>query len=232
MSDVAFFDVARALKRERSGEGLSQADVDAFNAIITSWSPQAHRLAKPASFFGAIRTALGVLTQSQVDGINALLEAMGTARWPRSWAAYGLATAWWETNHAMQPVEEAYYLGAKAAAYRKTLKYYPNYGRGFVQLTWAKNYERADEECGLGGRLVADPALALQPEIAAQVLVRGMAEGWFTGKALKDYLPIDGKAGFDALVAARHIINGTDRAADIAKIAQAFDAALEAGVWA
>lgn len=39
MSAAAFFDAARALKRELTGEGLTQAEVDALNEIIASWSP-------------------------------------------------------------------------------------------------------------------------------------------------------------------------------------------------
>ncbi len=42
MSEEAFFDAARALKRERIGNaavGLTQAEVDALNAIIEEWKP-------------------------------------------------------------------------------------------------------------------------------------------------------------------------------------------------
>lgn len=41
MSAAAFFDAARALKRELTGagDGLSQPEVDALNAVIASWTP-------------------------------------------------------------------------------------------------------------------------------------------------------------------------------------------------
>lgn len=41
MSAEAFFDAARALKREKTGkpDGLTQAEVDAFNAILDLWQP-------------------------------------------------------------------------------------------------------------------------------------------------------------------------------------------------
>ena len=58
-----------------------------------------------------------------------------------------------------------------------------------------------------------------------------MEQGWFTTKKLADYLPIDGPAGFEAFKAARRIINGTDKAAEIAKIAVTFQDALVAGRW-
>jgi putative chitinase len=170
------------------------------------------------------------LAQSQVDGFTALLSAMGTARWPRSWAAYGLATPYWETNKTMQPVREAYWLSED---WRKThLTYFPHYGRGYVQLTWPKNYEKADHELGLGGTLIANLDLAMRPDIAARILVAGMEQGWFTTKKLADYLPIDGDAGFDAFRAARRIINGQDKAGEIAKLAVQFQASLTAGEWA
>ena len=66
----------------------------------------------------------------------------------RRQTAYVMATASWETAGTMEPVREAYYLGHRAEPYRKTLRYYPAYGRGFVQLTWARNYAFADRALG------------------------------------------------------------------------------------
>ena len=61
----------------------------------------------------------------------------------------------------------------------------------------------------------------MQPTVAALVLVRGCSEGWFTGKRLADYLPGD-------YVGARRVVNGTDKAAQIATYAAAFEQALVA----
>lgn len=240
MSIEAFFTEARNLKRELTGSGLSQAEVDALNAIIEPWghkpvvNPTA--LGDGGEFFSAVRKAFGPLTQEQVDGFGVLLQAFGVARWPLSWAAYGLATAWHETAARMEPVKEAYWLSED---WRKThLRYFPFYGRGYVQLTWKGDdrrplygYARADEELDLKGALLADADLALKPDIAARIMVRGMEEGWFCTKKLGDYLPLSGQAGFDAYCDARRIINGTDKAAVIAKEAQQFEAALQAGGW-
>jgi len=96
-------------------------------------------------------------------------------------------------------------------------------GRGYVQLTHRENYERAS--VNLGVDLLADPNLAMQPSIAAQILVRGCTEGWFTGRKLSDYLPGD-------YLGARRVVNGTDRAAQIARYARNFEAALRAGAAA
>lgn len=186
-------------------------------------------LTDPPAFFKAVRAFSGALEQSQVDGFNFLLAEMAEAKWPLSYAAYGLATAWHETNCTMQPVVEAYWL---SEGWRKAnLRYYPWHGRGFVQLTWQENYKRADKECGLDGKLLADPELARDPEIAAKILVRGMAGGWFTEKKLSDYLTGHGPGSHRQFVLARYIINGTDKASKIADEALRFQQALQWGGW-
>ena len=43
-------------------------------------------------------------------------------------------------------------------------------GRGFIQLTGRANYERCGGLIGMGGELVANPALANQPDVAARLL--------------------------------------------------------------
>jgi len=43
-------------------------------------------------------------------------------------------------------------------------------GRGFVQLTGRFNYTKFDKELGLGGKLVANPELANDPQVAARLL--------------------------------------------------------------
>ena len=138
----------------------------------------------------------------------------------RNQLAYVLATAFWETARTMRPVEEAFYLGRRAEAHRKGLRYYPWHGRGYVQLTWRDNYRRAGEAIGVD--LLADPDAALRPEVAAPVLVRGMREGWFTGKKLAEYITLQ-RSDFTG---ARRIINGTDRAGEIAALARDYDKAL------
>ena len=234
MTAQAFYDAARAYKREATGNaavGLTQAEVDAFRVIVGAWEKaRATALADPAAFFGAVRSSFGSLSQAQVEGFNRLLAAMGAAGWPVAFTAYGLVTSWHETAYNLKPVEEAYW--KDDGWRRRNLRYYPWHGRGDVQLTWEQNYRRADEELGLGGRLIADPSLALDPEISARVLVRGMEQGWFTGKRLSHYLPSSGTANAAQFTEARRIINGTDKAQAIAGKAMKMQAALVAGGWA
>ena len=185
-------------------------------------------LATPAAFFDSLREAhlLGSsLDQSEIDGLNAILQACGEAGWGRFWAAYALATAYHETAGTMKPVREAYWLSE--AWRKKNLRYYPWYGRGYVQITWLKNYQKADDELGLCGTLVANLDRAMEPQLAADIMINGMREGWFTGKKIGDYIT----AQKQDYVGARRVINGTDKAQKIASHARDFQEALEAGAW-
>ncbi len=116
--------------------------------------------------------------------------------------AYVLATVDHETNHTFQPVTEAYWLADPDAYLKKHHPvYYPYCGRGYVQLTWKKNYEKYSRI--LGEDLVGDPSLALDPEIARFILVHGFLTGAFTGRKIVDY--VDTQSDF---VNARRCING------------------------
>lgn len=193
-------------------------------------------LSDEGSFFAAVRGPLfrGTLKTEQVEGLQALCAAMGAAGWCVGWAAYGLATAYHETAYTMQPVREAYWL---TETWRKSnLRYWPHYGRGYVQITWPANYERADAALDLGGTLVRDLDRAIEPEIAARILVRGMEEGWFAADGrgrhtLARHIP-DEDGELAQFKAARRIINGTDKAAEIAAYAVRFQSALKQGMWA
>lgn len=228
-----------AVKQLRNGQPFTMAEVHLLDAAIDeafgviSPVPQAKKLGNPAGFFDHLRNTniLGpALIQNEVDGCNILLDAMGNAYWGRGWAAYGLATAYHETAGTMQPIRE--YGRGKGKAYGKPQKYsQAAYGRGYVQLTWDKNYEVADEALGLGGKLLANFDLALVPSIASRILVRGMQDGWFTGKKLGDYMPIDAIGDAGAFKKCRPIVNGNDRDTLIANDAVVFSAALEAGAW-
>lgn len=168
-------------------------------------------------FFNSIKPLFkGRFKQSQVDGLNTLLRA--TADLPRSYRAYILATTFHETAFTMQPIRE-YGAGRGRPYGKKDETGKAPYGRGYVQLTWRDNYIRADSELGLNGALAANYDLALNPEIAAKILVEGMIEGWFTTHKLRDHLPGNYHT-------ARKIVNGMDKAAEIAGYAEQFEKAL------
>lgn len=137
--------------------------------------------------------------------------------------AYILATARWETAHTMKPVMEAFWLSD--AWRRKNLRYYPWHGRGYVQLTWEANYKFASGV--LAKDLTTNPDVVMQPAIAAEILVRGSMDGWFTAHKLPDHV----NAGRKDYVSARRVINGTDKASPIAELAEDYEAALIASGW-
>ncbi len=188
-------------------------------------------LANPKAFFDIVRTRLfhGYFSSSQVQGTNALLAAWDGE--DARWVAYGLATPWWETDMTMQPVKEngGHPYGSPPARYWRvdpeTGQIY--YGRGYVQLTWRFNYENADRLIP-GHDLVRHPDAALDPSTAAQIMVRGMKEGWFCRYSLDDFFPLAKPAWAD-WEGARQIINGHDVAARIASAALVFRDALNAG---
>lgn len=174
----------------------------------------------------------GGMTPSQVAGINALLGAWNPDLDVR-WLAYVLATVFHETAARMQPVREGLKSCDKEArAYVKRQGYAyaePDpvtgevyYGRGHVQLTWAKNYKAMGEALGLN--LYYKPDMALDPAISSRILLLGMTNGLYTGKKLADYF----NARTDNPVGARRIVNGTDRAGLIAGYHHAFLAAIQA----
>lgn len=181
------------------------------------------------AFYKSVRSGIlgPTLEDDEVEGCEAILAAMASA--PLANCAYALATAYHETNATMQPVEEAYWLSDTWR--KKNLRYWPWHGRGYVQLTWQANYQRADEELHLNGALLKNPDKAMEPLIAAGIMRRGMDEGWFTGKSFSSYLPSHGPAALEQFRKARRIINGTDRDLLVARHAMQFQTALIAGGW-
>lgn len=181
-------------------------------------------------FFDEIRRSLFKrLTIAQVEGIEAKMEAFVDAKFPLSWAAYALATSYHETAGRMVPVREG--LNASDDWRKRKLRYYPWYGRGDVQLTWESNYRKADKELGLNGALIRNPDVALDKDVSARVMVRGMTEGWFSGDrsgkhTLVRHLP-ENEGTFEQFRQARRIINLMDKAELIANHALKFQDALK-----
>lgn len=169
----------------------------------------------------------------------------------RNQAAYVLATVHHETGGKMKPISEnlnysatglrktfpKYFTPAQAQAYarqpqRIANRAYANRmgngnensgdgwryrGRGYVQITGKSNYAKYG--------IANNPDKALEAETAAHILVDGMVKGTFTGKKLSDYI---GSKVVD-YYNARKIINGLDRAKDVASYANVFDLLLVKG---
>jgi hypothetical protein len=177
------------------------------------------------AFFDAMRSEFGSLSQSQVDGTEALLNDAEKRQLPMNQLAYVLSTSWHETATTMMPIAE--YGKGEGHEYGEPCPQYDNqvaYGRGYVQLTWYYNYETADQKCALAGALLENFDLALDPIVASQIIFQGMLEGWFTGKKLGDYVNDTVTDYYNA----RRVVNGTDRADLLADYAESFEQALRA----
>lgn len=165
--------------------------------------------------FNALRTLTPHLSQEQVDSVNAILASCTkhgiTDVHP---IAYIIATAYHEAR--LRTVEEigkgaGHDYGkhldvgkgpGKRIPYTTPDKLY--YGRGLVQTTWLSNYKLFSRLLGVD--LVNHPELALQTDIAAEIIVIGMKGGLFTGKSLGNYFT----GVTNDPVNARKIINGLD----------------------
>lgn len=150
----------------------------------------------------------------------------------RKHTAYVLATAYHETAGSMMPIKETVMpwhsdkFPSDITVKRRLdnafesgkLPWVSNrywlegfFGRGFVQLTHRTNYQSAGKKLGVD--LVRNPDAALNPTVAAEILVRGMTDGWFTGKKMSDY---------DNYRDMRRVVNSMDRADDIAALARKY----------
>jgi putative chitinase len=192
-------------------------------------------------FFSHARSTLfgGALAQSQVEGLSAILDYWEEkhAKNDDRWLAYILATAFHETDQKMQPIHEygsvKYFderYGPPPVGKNPSLaKQLGNtqqgdgarfHGRGYVQLTGRTNY--ADWKKRLGIDLIGNPDLAATANAATKILLEGSILGTFTGKKLSNYFA----PGKEDWVGARRIINGTDKANNIAGYGLKFYAAI------
>lgn len=186
-------------------------------------------------FFQGYRREFGRVTPAQVAALEFLLarlEADPFISDPRH-AGYMLATVAWETARTFEPIDErgtdAYFnrrYGPQTGTGKRLGNTEPGdgaryHGRGYVQLTGRANYREMGERLSLD--LEGEPERVKDREVAYDVMSGGMRFGSFTGKKLTDYINAR-KADY---VNARRIINGTDRASEIADIAEGFVGVLE-----
>ncbi|NIL22158.1 carboxypeptidase [Yersinia mollaretii] len=132
--------------------------------------------------------------------------------------AYVLATVKRETGNTFKPVKEGDWIGHSSSdEFRKNnFRYYPYYGRGYVQITWDYNYKKYSEKLDID--LLNEPDLALEPNNALFILVDGFKFGVFSGKKITDYVN-EKKTDF---YNARRCINGLDHAEEIKSFAEEF----------
>ena len=189
-------------------------------------------------FFDGYRSRFGPITQDLVDALEVLLSHIeqdarfDNTETDRRQLAYCLATFKWETAHTMKPIDEhgsAAYFNSRYGPQTNVGKMLGNtkagdgalfHGRGYVQVTGRRNYSKAKSLTGVD--LLAEPDRAKNPELAYQIAIQGMKDGWFTGRKLGQFIK-DGQADYEN---ARTIINGHDKAQTIADIARRFSEVL------
>lgn len=173
-------------------------------------------------FFDQARDTLfgGSLSAKQANGLTTILD-----EWDKNyshnddrWLAYMLATTHHETGRTMQPIEE--WKKGKGLPYGSLLKMTKGkngkripysdtpelfYGRGFVQLTWYENYDKAGKK--LGKDFLHNAAAVMEMSNATKIMFFGMTEGWFTGAKLSSFF----NPNTEDWKNARKIINGLDK---------------------
>lgn len=192
--------------------------------------------------FDILRQKFGKLSQSQVDAINFIVDAMDKDKgitYPQG--AYILATTWHETATTMLPIAEygkgkgrpygtwqrnskgelyAYKNGNRNTVYLQSEYPHLYYGRGETQNTWYDNYEKLSKVFDVD--FLKNPDLLLTQEWSTPVTIYSMKNGLYTGRKLSDYIHQSKKD----YVNARRIINGMDKANLIAGYADTFEKAL------
>ncbi len=226
----------------------SEANVNAYLA-----QGQRNTVVDKARFYQVIRKYYDVYDKvgNHYAGTDSILDQWNDDQRMKDdrWLAYILATAYHETAFRMYPVRETlastdesainrlenFYQrrGATGPVYwrpvEETGKAY--FGRGYVQLTWDWNYQRADLRFGIDHEqrnpdsYYWNPDLALNPESSIRITYDGMVYGWYTGHCLLRHIQPNRRADYGE---ARRIINGIDKAAEIGQHASHFQEAIEA----
>lgn len=127
--------------------------------------------------------------------------------------AYLLGTIYHETAFTMRPIEEYGWWGRW---YSKLVNGKRYYGRGFIQLTHYSNYDKMGKRLGVD--LARKPELALDTAISARIAVIGCMEGLFTGAGLPRYFTQTKEDWINA----RRVVNGLDKAIEIAGYGRRF----------
>ncbi|HEV8712069.1 MAG TPA: hypothetical protein VGX03_04480 [Candidatus Binatia bacterium] len=179
----------------------------------------------PAGFIGQAQVTLqpdlefrrGHGPANQATSVPALIEAAQAQHYTRAQIAYLLATAEHETQ-SFNTLEE-YDDGTQYEGRVDLENLQPNdgprfKGRGYVQLTGRRNYRLYTELTGF--ELVKLPIILMNwPALSAFVIVDGMMRGVYTGQRLDEFV----NGSRQDFYHARQVVNGLDRARQIADLA-------------
>jgi putative chitinase len=190
-------------------------------------------------FWDRYRTTFGAASENTVAALTQIFDFIEKEKDIKDvrHVAYILATIKFETAHTFKPVTEfgddnrfeslygpdtprGKLLGNTEPGDGARFK-----GRGYVPIVGRRNYELVNNALKFkdtDNDLIKNPEKALDPLIAYRITSYGMLNGLFGKGKLSDYIT-DEKADYEK---ARWVINGTDKAALIADIAEKFESIL------
>lgn len=168
----------------------------------------------------------GKLTQIQVDTINLFFDLFEERKTLINQQAYILATVHPETWYTWKPIEEKgrgvgkrYGMRIKYSGVRYNDTTAIFYGRGYTQATWYEVYQKLTVLAIAQGKdwnFLQKPDLLLIPKISAWATLEGMELGLYTGYKLSRSVNRFRSDFYNA----RRVINGLDRAEEIAEYAK------------
>lgn len=195
-------------------------------------------------FFKSYKEKFGKLTQRKVDAIDTFVDLTNKniSQLTMNQWAYAYATTYHETGATFEPIKEwgsdNYLKKYDTGKLAKELGNTPepdgdgirNAGKGYVQITGGTNYKKqsknASEYFGEKLDFIKNPELLLLPKYAFFNLWYGMKYGIYTGRKIGDYV----NAKIKNYKHARRVINGNDKATEIAGYADSFESILKSSI--
>lgn len=203
---------------------LSQSQVDSLNAIFKAWKEIDGKDIELLSY-GLATTyhEVGPKLQPISENLNYSAKRI-TEVWPSRFKTIAAAQP-----YANNPEKLANNVYGGRLGNNKTGDGWKYRGRGFPQTTGKVNYEKFAKILNID--LVNKPELAMNPEVAAKILIIGLRDGLFTGKKVSDYSSFEKMRPTVNADGSRKTRNGASTVAkDIASYAYKFKDALNGGI--
>lgn len=218
MDRTRFFAALRSRTSGLFGTSLSQAQVATLEIILDEAQAKGLPLRHLAYVLATTYHEVGSALQPISENLNYSSTSRIRAVWPSRFPTDASAKPYVRNPQRLANKVYASRMGNGPEASGDGWRYR---GRGYCQVTGETNYAKFGNLLGID--LLGNPDRAMEPRIAAKIMIEGMTRGLFTGKKMSDYL--DGDA--PDYRAARAIING-DVAANGAKIAKHSEAFAQA----